>query len=381
MGKHGREAIWKESSKRDTDPRYFVEAAAKALEVLESFGSYEEELTITEVVRRVGISYNAAFRLLYTLDKRGYVMRSGNSKKYRRTPAHKRFRIGYAALGDNLLKFSQEISGGLVLAARRGGVDLIVRDNELSPQKALTNADILLKGKIHLLIEYQLNETLAHMISSKCHEAGVPVIAIGFPQPGAYYFGGNSYVAGRLAGEFLCEFVKTKWKGKADKVLLLPIGRSSTQEARETGIRDSLKEGLRTFRPSSVVIAPPGVAARHGYRETKRFLKESASKSRRILVGAMYDGLAIGASRAVEEIGLEDRVVIVGQGGSREGRRYLQRGGPFKASVAYFPDGYGERIITLALRILAGRKVPIASYTDHVVLTSANLDQYYLPTN
>ena len=61
--------------KREIDSRYFVEAAAKTLDVLESFGSGADELSIIEVARRVGVTYSSAFRLLYTLEKRGYVMR------------------------------------------------------------------------------------------------------------------------------------------------------------------------------------------------------------------------------------------------------------------------------------------------------------------
>lgn len=46
-------------------------------------------------------------------------------------------------------------------------------------------------------------------------------------------------------------------------------------------------------------------------------------------------------------------------------------------SVAYFPETFGERLIPLALRILQGENVSLISYTDLVVLTQANLEQYY----
>ena len=229
------------------DPRYFIEAAAKALEVLESFDSPEEELTASEIARRVGISYSSAFRLLYTLEKRGYVMRRPGSRKYRHTPTHRRFRIGYAAL-DNRAVFSDAICRSLVVAARKAGIDLVVKDEErLSPQKALAKADILIEAKINLLVEYQRDESVAHLIAAKCHEAKIPVIAINFAQPGAYYFGGNNYLAGQLAGDFLCDYASKNWRGKVDKVLLLLAeGMGSTQQVRLTGILDSLKKGLNT---------------------------------------------------------------------------------------------------------------------------------------
>jgi len=365
----------------DTESRYFVEAAAKALEVLESFDSLEEELSIMEVARRVGLTYSSTFRLLYTLEKRGYVMRLEGSRKYRRTPPRKRFRIGYAA-ADNHIKFSDEVSRSLAVAARTYGVDLILKDNEASPPKALANVDALLQEGIHLLIEYQLNETVAHLIAAKCHEAKVPIIAITFAHPGAYYFGGNNYLAGKLAGEYLFDFARRNWRGKVDKLLLLPAkGMGSTQEVRMTGISDCLLKKHKLIQATEVFTASPGHTVEDGYQRTKELLQQVKAPKKRILIAGLSDPLAIGSSRAVQKLGFAKQVAIVGQGGSRDGRNYLQRGGPFKASVAYFAQTYGERVIPLALKILQGEKVPLISYTDLVVLTRDNLEQYFPPNN
>jgi ribose transport system substrate-binding protein len=361
----------------DIESRYFVEAAAKALEVLESFDSPEEELSIMEVARRVGMTYSSTFRLLYTLERRGYVMRREDSRKYSRTPLRKRCRIGYAA-ADNHMKFSDEVSRSLVVAARNHGVDLILKDNEASPPKALANVDSLLEEGIHLLIEYQLNEAVAQIIATKCHDAKVPVIAITYAHPGAYYFGGNNYQAGELAGDCLCDFAEKHWRGRVDQLLLLPAkGIGSTLEVRITGIRNRVLKRIKTLKKSDVFTASPGLTTHDGYHATKEFLQQAARRGSRILIAALSDPLAIGSSRAIGKLGLERRAAIVGQGGGRDGRNSLRRGGPFIGSVAYFPDTFGERLIPLALRILQGEKVPLISYTDLVILTRDNLDQYY----
>jgi ribose transport system substrate-binding protein len=361
----------------DIESRYFVEAAAKALEVLESFDSPEEELSIMEVARRVRMTYSSTFRLLYTLEKRGYVMRRAGSRKYSRTPVRKRFRIGYAA-ADNHMKFSDEVSRSLVVAARNHGVDLIVKDNEANPPKALANVDSLLEEGIHLLIEYQLNGTVAQLIAAKCHDAKVPVIAITYAHPGAYYFGGNNYHAGELAGDCLCDFAEQTWKNRADRLLLLPAkGMGSTLEVRMTGVRHRVLKRIKTLKKGDVFTATPGLTTHDGYQATKEFLQQFPRSDARILIAALSDPLAIGASRAADKLGFEKNVVIVGQGGGRDGRSFIRRGGPFVASVAYFPDTFGERLIPLALKILAGEKVPLISYTDLVVLNRSNLDQYY----
>jgi ribose transport system substrate-binding protein len=47
------------------------------------------------------------------------------------------------------------------------------------------------------------------------------------------------------------------------------------------------------------------------------------------------------------------------------------------ASVAYFPERYGVSLIRLAADMAAGRQVPPAVYTDHLVLDRRNIDRVY----
>jgi ribose transport system substrate-binding protein len=47
------------------------------------------------------------------------------------------------------------------------------------------------------------------------------------------------------------------------------------------------------------------------------------------------------------------------------------------ASVAYFPEKYGEKLIRLASSVLAHEKTPLAVYTDHILLDHDNIFQYY----
>ena len=363
--------------KEQVESRYFVEAAAKVLDVLESFNGQDEELSITEIARRTGSTYSSAFRLLYTLQKRGYVMRLAGKKRYLLTPERYGFRIGYAALQTS--KFHQEVTWRIVVAARRLAIALVVKTNdEFNVSKALLNADELLAEKIDLLIEYQYSETASHLIAAKCHDAGVPSIAINIAQPGAYYFGGNNYATGALAGDFLSQFAKMHWKGRADVLLILPAkGLVSTQEARKTGLMDSLKKGLPGLRASDVLFAPPGLTAREGYAITNKMLREVGGLSKRILIATLTDSLGIGAERAIQEGGLEDQAVIIGQGAGRDARARIKKGGSFKASVAFFPECYGDRVMTLAVKVLGGQQVPLASYTNHAVLTAENLKEYY----
>ncbi len=358
------------------EPRYFVETAAKVLDVLETFNSEQESLSITEIARRTGLTYSSAFRLLYTLERRGYVMRRAGRKRYSLSPARRKFRIGFATLRSS--RFHREVSAAMEAAARKFGLHLITRVNEeFNLPKALLNAEQLIAEKIDLLVEYQYNDTAGELIASKCHQAGIPSISINFAQPGAYYFGGNNYQTGVLAGQFLARFAQAQWNGRADACLVLPArGLTSTQEARLAGLRDSLLKGLRSLDRKRILVASPALTVHEGQLLTRQLLQE-AGRNRHVLIAALTDHLGLGAEKAIREAHLEQSAAIAGQGGGRDARARIAAGGPFKASVAFFSEAYGESVLSLAIRILKGEKVPLISYTNHIVLTAENLRDYY----
>lgn len=358
----------------EVERRYFVEAAAKALDVLESFNGFQEELSISDIVRRVGLNYCSAFRLLYTLEQRGYVSRTARAKRFRLTPPRKRFRVGYARLGHDC-PYSEEVSRSMVLAARVHGIDLIVRDNEFSPPKALANVDAFLEERVHLVIEHQWSECAAELIAARCKEAGVPLVSIDFAHPGAYYFGADHHMAGQLSGQVLSQFVR-RWEADFDKLLILPPrGMRGNRKAYVAGVREGLKAVLKES-PRTEVVTPEGSSTSDGYRAAKQALQGSTN-SKPVLIAAATDAFAIGSGRAASKMGAGTEVAVVGLGGGHDGRTHLLRGKTLRASVASFPETYGERVISIAMHILQGEPVPVVSHTQHVVLTTANLEQYY----
>jgi ribose transport system substrate-binding protein len=238
--------------------------------------------------------------------------------------------------------------------------------------------DLLLEEKVRLVVVDQPDEEVALSISEKCQKAGVPLLAINYPHPGAYYFGGNNYLAGQLAGKFLRKHVMSHWHGHVDSMFLLPVkGHSFSQEAHKEGIREVFCKEERLLPQEEIFEAPPGFSEQDGYRETKAFLREAGRKPRHLIIAAMSDFLGMGAAKAVHQMGLSESAVIVGAGAARDTRSLIMRGGPFRASVAYFPESYGDRIVNLSLKILGKEEAPLTSFTNHALLAHENLREYY----
>ncbi|TFZ01260.1 IclR family transcriptional regulator [Ramlibacter rhizophilus] len=64
-----------------------VRAVERALDLLAAFGPGDTELLVSDLVQRVGLSRPTLYRLLHTLEKRGFVTSSGEPQRFRLGPA------------------------------------------------------------------------------------------------------------------------------------------------------------------------------------------------------------------------------------------------------------------------------------------------------
>src|SRR6266704_793545 len=215
--------------KRDTLARYpyLVKSVIHSSRILSSFRSAGEALSLKEIVQRCGLPKTMCFRLLYTLEKCGMVEKvSTNLYQAMIRPTEQHLcRLGYAAQGTNY-QFSREVTSSLERAAQAEGIELISLDNRYNAKIAQRNADLLVREKVDLAIEFQTDETVAPIVAAKYREAGIPMIAIDIPHPGATYDGANNYEAGLIGGRYLGRWVKEYWHSEVDEIILLELKRA-----------------------------------------------------------------------------------------------------------------------------------------------------------
>ena len=358
--------------------RYMVKSLVHASRILEAFQSAGDVLRLRDVVVRTGFNKGMCFRLLYTLHQCGFLDKVGENH-YRLTSEVRRrrlYRIGYAAQGQDA-SFDREVRISLARAAEREHVELITVDNRYQPKVALRSADYLIREQVDLVIEFQTDELIAPAIASKYMQANIPFIAIDIPHPGATYFGANNYQAGLMAGHYLGRWAKKHWGGEVDEVLLVELHRAgSLPKARLRGVQAGVTETIRLADQCRTVSVDGDGQFQTTLERVRKHLRES--KSRRILVGAANDSSALGALRAFQEAGRAQDCVIVGQNAEPEARAELRTAQTrLIASVAYFPEKYGDGLIRLAFDILARRVVPPAVFTTHQLITQENVDHFY----
>jgi len=227
------------------DP-YLVKSIVHASRVLTAFRSSGEALPLRDISGRSGLPKSMTFRLLYTLERCGMIEKVGENL-YRSTLRpfkQKLYRIGYAAQGTDYT-FSREVSVGVERAAASEGIELISVDNRYNPKTALRNADVLVREKVDLVIEFQTNEDIAPIVAAKYRDANIPLIALEVPHPGATYFGANNYEAGLIGGRYLGRWAKGLWHSEVDEIVLISLNRAgSLPKMRLTGMLVGMKENI-----------------------------------------------------------------------------------------------------------------------------------------
>jgi ribose transport system substrate-binding protein len=360
--------------------RYLCQAITRACDVLEAFQHAGDQLRLTDVAARAGLSISTAFRILFTLEQRGLVARVGD-RQYRlviELPKRRRYRIGYASQSKEFA-FSRAVDEGIRAAAAQAGVDLVELDNHYSARAALRNAERFVREGVELAIEFQTDEHVAPVISSKLRDAGIPMIAVEIPHPGATYYGADNYGAGLIGGRLLGRWAKdhAEWDGAVDEVLLfeLPMA-GGLPRSRLVGTLDGIRRVIPSVDDSRVVWLDGKGQFGASLEIARKHLRQG--RRRRVLIGAINDPSALGALRAFEEAGRADTCAVVGQNASLEARAELRKASTrFIGSVAYFPEKYGQGVVSLALDVLERKPVPPAVFVKHEPVTKANVNRLY----
>ncbi|RXH54723.1 substrate-binding domain-containing protein [Granulicella sibirica] len=355
-----------------------VQSVVRACAILKCFRSNAEVLQLDEIATRCGLPKPTAYRLLATLVECGMLQRPERNR-YRlpgSSPRRVRYRFGYAAQSD-ISSFARIVSDSIRSSAYSAGIDLIVLDNHLSAKIALRNVNAFVHERVDFVIEFQTVEKAATAISARLRLAGIPCLAIEVPHPQAFYFGANNYRAGVMGGRALGQACLDQWRGQADQVLLLEqLAAGALPQARLTGTIAGLREVLPKFSEQNVEFLEGHGRFASSWEAARRYL--ARSRAQRVLISGVNDEGCRGALAAFSEAGRAEHCIVVGQNASMEVRQDMrQPGSRFVGSVGYFPEQYGDAVVSLAIRVLEGDPPPPSTFVKHQLVTPENVDKLY----
>ncbi len=279
----------------------------------------------------------------------------------------------------------REVREGFALAARQWPIDLVFYDNRRDSRQAVANAVDAIGRRVDLYIQYHADAATNAEVGRRLRAAGIPVLAINHPVPGAPLYTVDNLAAGRITGDALGEFAARAWRDQA--LVGVVIGHLSDAEdrlpERAQGVRDGLTRRLPALR--IVSLDTRGNPTAVGVLLGRLVTAEPRSK---FLVAATDDATALAAKAALEAAGRLADGAIVGHGvdrsihGSMSERKELDpsnRGSIVLGSVALYLDRYGYDVLPLAVRVLRGEPVSARTVTRHKLITAANVFVEYPP--
>lgn len=344
-----------------TSDKYWVPVVARTIDILDSFVSDSDQLTLEEIVQRTRVPHTTAYRILHTLVSRSYLLQT--ARKYRLNRSRKRLKLGFANLSKHI-SLAVDIQRSLEKSAVKAGVQLNVWDNDRNAETAIKNAEEMVQQKIDVAIEFQLFEQVAPIIADIFSRAQIPLISIVNPHHGTLYFGVNNYRAGFSAGIALADHASTRWRRKPDAVLLLESPHAGrTVQSRLIGVLRGLEERLGPMKNASVAHLDCGGDRSISRRVVHEFL--SKHSARHALIAAINDESAIGAVDAAK-CNQDCEIGIVGHGGSEEMLTLVADPNSHCIGTVFFhAELYGPDLIEFALMSIQGVAPTATHYVSH----------------
>jgi ribose transport system substrate-binding protein len=290
--------------------------------------------------------------------------------------AEKKVVIGFANLTDTL-DFGKTVKKSILDAAAKEGWEVIALDNERKGLKAIENAQLLATRGVDAFIEFNVDISVAGTIMDIMNTAKIPVVAIDIPHPGAPFFGVNNLQSGRITGAALANKAKEKWGGKVDLLILVENAKAGAEvKKRMTGIEQGVTELIPIAKENIIYVDGEGDLLKAQERVTG-ILTANPNK-RNILIGTLQDPMGQGSFAAVEASKRQDHVFIASQGAEVPSLANLR--GPencWIGSTAATPEKYGDYIIPIVKKMLAGEKAPEFTYVNHFFVDKSNVDIHY----
>jgi ribose transport system substrate-binding protein len=259
--------------------------------------------------------------------------------------------------------------------------DVLVLDNDFDAEKASVNAEQVLQRRPDTFIQFQVDVRINNAIAHRFEKAGIPVIAVEIPIPSVPFVGLNNWKVAMMAGEYASAHIRKRWGGAEGIDLVLLLQMSVCGELamlRTEGFADALVDSFGEDLQTRILRADCGMGKIEGAeREISRILA-AHPQAHRMVITALDEELMEGAIRSLRRLGRWDRdeLILVNYGCTTVGREQLRQG-LIDATVASFPERYGEYLLPAACALLARQPVPGYTYVQNALITKDNIDQFY----
>jgi ribose transport system substrate-binding protein len=276
--------------------------------------------------------------------------------------------------------FAIPITKGIAKLAKDLGLKLIYCDAEFKPEKAISCAEILASQKPDFVIAGNWQSGAAAGIMAIFDKAKIPAASIDVSHPNAVFFGANNYASGVVGGKAAGEYAKANWDCKDVWIFMGEnLEEGEAADLRLTGFADGVQEvcgalpadRIDRMRLSAgtadqaITVTTDWLTA---HPEAKHILSGTIDDERtngmaKAFAATKRDGMAVG--QGCDSVG----IAVVKMAPASENR--------FLGCAAYFPEKYGDYLVSIALDVMAGKAVPQEIHMEHTFLDHDTIGTVY----
>lgn len=291
----------------------------------------------------------------------------------------KKYKIGINSYAENFESSQNYLASFRAAAEKLGNVELVYSDCNADPQKVAPNYDNLILQQVDAIVDASWLSEASAVAVEKCKAAGIPLVVCDTPFDAEYTYmiGSDSYQAGLIAGEYLAGYVKEKWEGKVD-FLVLEYYQSGGDvvRSRMQGCVDGLRNNGIELKDDQVVWFDNEAQTQKTNQITRDFLTAHPD-SRRIIFGTNNDPCAIGVVSAVEASNRIADCISYSYGGETSALDLLKDDkNCYIGSVSFMQNLYGDFAIPTAVKLIEGATdIPRVQGPTPVMIDRSNVNQ------
>ena len=276
--------------------------------------------------------------------------------------------FGFANLQRDM-SFGILVEKSIERNAQAAGVELLIADNRLDGPTGLLNAQSFVRRRVDFVIEFQTDVNFGPPIMQQFDRAKTGVIAIDIPMPGATFFGANNPRSGFMGGSYLAQTATARFGMRALQEGYLVVGELPQSGAipamRTDGQIAGFLASMPGFPQERIIRIDTKNTLQYSFQQMGNTLGR-IPQGAPILITAINDQSVAGMLRAVQNKGRGGDALAVGNGADE--LETLAAEDNFIASVAYFPERYGNYLIPLALLRLSPLLLLLSTSSELYVL-------------
>ena len=276
--------------------------------------------------------------------------------------------------------FAIPIAKGIAKLAKDLGLKLIYCDAEFKPEKAISCAEILASQKPDFVIAGNWQGGAAAAIMAIFDKAKIPAASIDVSHPNAVFFGASNYASGVVGGKAAGEYAKANWDCKDVWVFMGEnLEEGEAADLRLVGFADGVQEVCGALPADRIQrMRLSAGTADQAITVTTDWLT-AHPEAKHILSGTIDDERANGMAKAFAATKRDG--MVVGQGCDSVGIAVVKMApaseNRFLGCAAYYPEKYGDYLVSIALDVMAGKAVPQEIHMEHTFLDHDTIGTVY----